>query len=139
MRRGLAGLAPTTSLRLAQWYAGLAAGAVRRSKPLMLLRAKVYYERYLALHTAKDVAYLKAKVNVDAIAKELGEPVHIRYFLWLRQFLVTEPLHGIEALTGWNVPEVLDCVRSVFQQRGKRISTGRLRSPTSLRMTWSCW
>jgi peptide/nickel transport system permease protein len=33
----------------------------------------------------------------------LGEPVHVRYLLWLRQFLVTEPLHGIEALTGWNV------------------------------------
>jgi peptide/nickel transport system permease protein len=35
----------------------------------------------------------------------LGEPVHVRYLLWLRQFLVTEPLHAIEALTGWNVAD----------------------------------
>ena len=33
----------------------------------------------------------------------LGEPVHIRYILWLKQFLVIEPLFGIEALTGLDV------------------------------------
>jgi peptide/nickel transport system permease protein len=30
----------------------------------------------------------------------LGEPFHIRYILWLRQFLVNEPLNIIEATTG---------------------------------------
>jgi peptide/nickel transport system permease protein len=33
----------------------------------------------------------------------LGEPIHIRYLLWLKQFLVNEPLHIIEGWTGWDV------------------------------------
>ena len=33
----------------------------------------------------------------------LGEPVHIRYLLWLKQSFVTEPLYGLESLTGWNL------------------------------------
>lgn len=33
----------------------------------------------------------------------LGEPIHIRYLLWLKQFLVNEPLHMLEGWTGWNV------------------------------------
>ena len=33
----------------------------------------------------------------------LNEPLHVRYLLWLKQFMVIEPLHGIEAVTGWNV------------------------------------
>ena len=31
----------------------------------------------------------------------LGEPIHIRYLLWLKQFFVNEPLHIIAELTGW--------------------------------------
>ena len=30
----------------------------------------------------------------------LGEPIHIRYLLWLKQFFVNEPLHIIAELTG---------------------------------------
>jgi peptide/nickel transport system permease protein len=33
----------------------------------------------------------------------LGEPIHIRYLLWLKQFLVNEPLHMLEGWTGWDV------------------------------------
>ncbi len=33
----------------------------------------------------------------------LGEPIHIRYLLWLKQFFVSEPLYMLEALTGWDV------------------------------------
>ncbi|SMX34007.1 ABC transporter permease [Actibacterium lipolyticum] len=30
----------------------------------------------------------------------LGEPIHVRYFLWLKQFLVAEPLHVFDNLFG---------------------------------------
>ena len=30
----------------------------------------------------------------------LGEPIHIRYLLWLQQFFVNEPLHLVGELTG---------------------------------------
>ena len=33
----------------------------------------------------------------------LGEPIHVRYLLWLKQFFVNEPLHIFSNLTGWNV------------------------------------
>lgn len=33
----------------------------------------------------------------------LGEPIHIRYLLWLKQFFVNEPLHIIANLTGWDI------------------------------------
>lgn len=31
----------------------------------------------------------------------LGEPFHVRYLLWLQQFMVNEPLNLLEQLTGW--------------------------------------
>ena len=33
----------------------------------------------------------------------LDEPFHIRYLLWLNQFMVNEPIHILEAWTGWNL------------------------------------
>ena len=33
----------------------------------------------------------------------LGEPIHIRYLLWLKQFFVNEPLHILSELTGWDL------------------------------------
>jgi peptide/nickel transport system permease protein len=33
----------------------------------------------------------------------LGEPIHVRYLLWLKQFFVNEPLHIIAGLTGWDI------------------------------------
>ena len=37
------------------------------------------------------------------IALGLGEPIHVRYLLWLKQFLINEPLHIFSDLTGWDV------------------------------------
>jgi peptide/nickel transport system permease protein len=33
----------------------------------------------------------------------LGEPIHVRYLLWLRQFFVNEPLHILANMTGWDI------------------------------------
>jgi len=33
----------------------------------------------------------------------LGEPIHIRYLLWLKQFAVNEPLHVLANFTGWDI------------------------------------
>ena len=33
----------------------------------------------------------------------LGEPFHVRYLLWLKQFFVNEPLHVLANLTGWDI------------------------------------
>ena len=33
----------------------------------------------------------------------LGEKIHIRYLLWMKQFFVNEPLHLVSELTGWSV------------------------------------
>lgn len=37
------------------------------------------------------------------IALGLGEPIHIRYILWLKQFLINEPLHILSGMTGWDL------------------------------------
>ncbi len=33
----------------------------------------------------------------------LGEPAHIRYLLWCKQFFINEPLNVVEQLTGWSL------------------------------------
>jgi peptide/nickel transport system permease protein len=33
----------------------------------------------------------------------LGEPIHVRYLLWLKQFFVNEPLHVLANVTGWDI------------------------------------
>ncbi len=37
------------------------------------------------------------------IALGLGEPIHIRYLLWLKQFLINEPLHILSDTFGWDI------------------------------------
>ncbi len=37
------------------------------------------------------------------LALGLGEPIHVRYLLWLRQFFISEPLHIIASMTGWDI------------------------------------
>lgn len=37
------------------------------------------------------------------LALGLGEPIHVRYLLWLKQFFVSEPLHIIANMTGWDI------------------------------------
>lgn len=50
----------------------------------------------------------------------LGEPVHIRYLLWLQMIVVTEPLHLIANLTGWDIAG-----------NGQRILSWQTRSPVA--------
>lgn len=33
----------------------------------------------------------------------MGEPIHIRYLLWAKQFFVNEPLHILSGWTGWDL------------------------------------
>ncbi|MDA5094055.1 ABC transporter permease [Aliiroseovarius sp. KMU-50] len=33
----------------------------------------------------------------------LGEPIHIRYLLWCKQFFINEPLNILEQVTGWTI------------------------------------
>lgn len=33
----------------------------------------------------------------------LGEKIHIRYLLWMKQFFINEPLHLVSELTGWSI------------------------------------
>ncbi|MCV0395214.1 MAG: ABC transporter permease [Rhizobiaceae bacterium] len=62
----------------------------------------------------------------------LGEPIHIRYLLWAQQFLLNEPLHFIERLTGLNV--AVD---------GQRVISWQTRSPVfdiiAQRMPQTLW
>src|SRR5690606_31331296 len=37
------------------------------------------------------------------LALGLGEPIHVRYLLWLKQFFISEPLHIIASMTGWDI------------------------------------
>ncbi len=43
---------------------------------------------------------VKAKIRESL---GLGEPIHIRYLLWLQQFFVNEPLHLLSEMTGWDL------------------------------------
>ena len=63
---------------------------------------------------------------------DLGEPVHIRYLLWLKQSFVTEPHYGLESLTGWKVaPEGAPRVIS-WQTRSPVIDLVLQRMPQTL-------
>jgi peptide/nickel transport system permease protein len=46
----------------------------------------------------------------------LGEPFHIRYLLWLQQFLVNEPLNVLEKLTGWTIGDSENRMRVISWQ-----------------------
>jgi peptide/nickel transport system permease protein len=50
----------------------------------------------------------------------LGEPIHVRYLLWLKQFFVTEPLHIFNNLFGTN-----------FVTEGQRVISWQTRSPVA--------
>lgn len=61
----------------------------------------------------------------------LGEPFHVRYVLWLKQFLINEPLHVIAGLTGWDVASGLQRVIS-WQTRAPVADTIVQRLPQTL-------
>ncbi len=50
----------------------------------------------------------------------LGEPIHVRYLLWVKQFLINEPLHVLEGWTGWDVAG-----------DGQRVISWQTRSPVA--------
>ena len=58
--------------KLGAWYYGkLSPGALAVNKIAVLDRAAAYYRRFLELHTARDVAALKARTALGKIEKEL--------------------------------------------------------------------
>ena len=61
----------------------------------------------------------------------LGEPLHVRYLLWAQQALVNEPLHAVEALTGWDVAPEGQRVIS-WQWRGPVMDVVLQRLPQTL-------
>ncbi len=66
-----ADLTETACMELGDWYKQLAAKASAAGKAGVLARAKMYYERYLSLHTKRDVAHYKASAALDEVNKEL--------------------------------------------------------------------
>lgn len=79
----------------------------------------------------------------DLIAEEADRTVYEHQLKKRYPSLSYVPVVDTSAVTGRNVPAVLDSIRSVYRERGKRISTGRLnrfvseligrRQPPSLR------
>ncbi len=60
-------------MELADWYYKASQEASHWGKRVALQRAKRYYERFLALHSKKDVVRFKAEIALRAISKELPE------------------------------------------------------------------
>ncbi len=58
-------------LELGDWYKQLAAKASAAGKPTALARAKTYYDRYLSLHTKRDMVRYKASAALAEVNKEL--------------------------------------------------------------------
>ncbi len=59
---------------LGDWYyKELAKSAVVYSRAAMCARAKAYYERYLSLHNAQDVAGVAVKIALAEVDKQLAE------------------------------------------------------------------
>ncbi len=61
----------------------------------------------------------------------LGEPIHIRYGLWLHQFFINEPLHLLSNLTGFDVSGERPRVIS-WQSRSPVVDTVVERLPQTL-------
>jgi peptide/nickel transport system permease protein len=56
---------------------------------------------------------VRAKIRT---ALGLDEPFHVRYLLWLQQFLVNEPLNLIERATGWTIGDSENRLRVISWQ-----------------------
>ncbi len=72
-RQSPGGQLEAAAKELAEWYRSLAIAAGPHAKGPMLRRAKTYYQRYLALHTAADREVTKAKIALEQIEQELGK------------------------------------------------------------------
>ena len=60
-------------LELGEWYRGLAAKASKDAKAAMYARAKVYLERFLALHTAKDLGRTRAALALEKVEEAVAK------------------------------------------------------------------
>ncbi|HUU91007.1 MAG TPA: hypothetical protein VM238_07340 [Phycisphaerae bacterium] len=68
------GAAPELAcLDLAEWYRGLAEEASEAGKPAVLRRAKAYYERFLDLHEADDLARNQATLALEKVEADLAK------------------------------------------------------------------
>ena len=67
-----ADLTEATCMELGQWYHKTLLGkASAAGKPVVLARAKLYYERYLSMHTKRDVGRYKASSALAEVNREL--------------------------------------------------------------------
>ncbi|MFW6106525.1 MAG: hypothetical protein ACOC8H_00015 [bacterium] len=102
------------ALKLAEWYAQVAAKAnTRTGKAIALRRAVGYYERVLELHTKQDAVRLKAKLALENLSPEKASITGLNFELSLEHKLVGSDLkwpHGL-AMVG---PYV--CVREGTKQ-----------------------
>ena len=60
-------------LELGEWYRGLAAKASKDAKAAMYARAKAYLERFLALHTAKDLGRTRAALALEKVEEAVAK------------------------------------------------------------------
>lgn len=61
------------ALELGEWYRGLADGATGdAARAAMLRRAKAYYDRFLAVHEAKDLDRVKASLALQKVETDLA-------------------------------------------------------------------
>jgi len=60
-------------LELASWYRKLAAGALSHCKPAMLLRARAYCGRFLALHDKQDTKAIQASRMLAELRQALAD------------------------------------------------------------------
>jgi hypothetical protein len=58
---------------LGEWYRGLADGASDAARIALLGRAKAYYERFLALHEAEDLARNQATLALKKVEEDLAK------------------------------------------------------------------
>ena len=68
-----ADLTEAACMKLGDWYKQLAGKASAKGKPTALAKAKMHYERYLALHTKRDMGRYKVSAALAAIEDALRD------------------------------------------------------------------
>ncbi len=61
-------------LELGEWYARLAANAPAHAKAAMYARAKAYLDRFLKMHTSKDLNRTRGQVALEKVQEAAGKP-----------------------------------------------------------------
>jgi hypothetical protein len=65
--RGAEAAPELACMELAEWYRGLGETAMPTARPAMFARARAYYERFLALHTAEDLQRTQAALALKKL------------------------------------------------------------------------